>query len=199
MVGGSSDVTPENLDASIEAMQEAVDVPFILFPNAASTGISARADAIFFMSLLNSRDPRFLVQEQVKGAPFVKELDLEPLPMGYVVVAPGMKVGEVGNVDPVPRDEPGLARAYGLCTQYFGMDYVYLEAGSGAPDPVPPPLVESTAEAVEIPVIVGGGIRTADQAAALVEAGADILVTGTLVEEVEDVEGRVSQIVGALG
>lgn len=199
MVGGSREVTPESLDVAIATMQEAVDLPFILFPNGAKTGISGKADAIFFMSLLNSRDPRFLVREQVEGAPVIRELDLEPIPMGYVVVEPGMTVGEVGQADLVPRDEPDQAAAYGLCAQYFGMALVYLEAGSGAPEPVPIPLVKATAEAIDVPLVVGGGIRQPEQARALTEAGADVLVTGTLVEEVDDVEGRVAPVVDALG
>lgn len=199
MVGGSTEVTPDALDATVEAVQEAAGCPVILFPNAAATGISPHADAIFFMSLLNSADPRFLVREQVRGAPVVRELGIEPIPMGYLVVAPGMKVGEVGQAEALPRDDPEKAAAYALCAEYFGMELVYLEAGSGAPDPVPAALVAAVKEAVSIPVVVGGGIRTPDDARALVKAGADVLVTGTLVEEVGDVEAAVGALVEAMG
>lgn len=198
MVGGSTEVTPDALDATVAAVKEATGLPTILFPNAAATGISPHADAIFFMSLLNSTDPRFLVREQVRGAPLVKELGIEPIPMGYLVVAPGMRVGEVGRAEPLPRDDPDAAVAYALAAQYLGMALVYLEAGSGAPDPVPAELVAAVREAVDVPVVVGGGIRAPDDARALAKAGADVLVTGTLVEEVADVEGRVRALVDAL-
>jgi phosphoglycerol geranylgeranyltransferase len=94
-----------------------------------------------------------------------------------------MTVGEVGEADPVPRDQPELALEYALTAQYFGMDLVYLEAGSGAPDPVPATMIQRVKEDLEIPLVVGGGIRTSAAARRVTEAGADIVVTGTVVEE----------------
>jgi len=103
--------------------------------------------------------------------------------MGYIIVAPGMKVGEVGQADVIPRDSPKTAVAYALAAQYLGMKYVYLEAGSGAPEPVPEEMIRAVRSAIDVPLLVGGGIRDAETAARVKGAGASIVVTGTVVEE----------------
>jgi phosphoglycerol geranylgeranyltransferase len=123
-----------------------------------------------------------VIGEQVMGAPIVAKIGVEPVSMGYVIVEPGMKVGEVGQAELVKRNDPKTAVAYGLAAQFMGMDLIYFEAGSGAPEPVPPEMVAAVKEKLRIPIIVGGGIRSAEQAALLRKAGADIIVTGTLVE-----------------
>ncbi len=181
MIGGSTDVTQENLDATAVAIKKVVKIPVIYFPSGAHA-ISPYTDAIFFMSMLNSRNVRMVIGEQVMGAPIVEKLCLEPVSMGYVIVEPGMKVGEVGQADLVKRSDLKAAVAYGLAAQFMGMDLIYYEAGSGAPEPVPGEMVAAVKSKLKIPVIVGGGIRSADQAAALRKSGADIVVTGTLVE-----------------
>lgn len=181
MVGGSTGVTEKRLDRAITAIKAKVARPVILFPRGAGA-LSSKADGVYFMSLLNSKSRRFLIEEQVRGAPIVRALGLEPLPLGYIVVEPGMKVGEVGAAEPVHRSDIETAVAYALCAQYLGMRFVYLEAGSGAPEPIPAEMVSAVKEAIEISLIVGGGVREPEQAGKLAQAGADILVTGTLVE-----------------
>jgi phosphoglycerol geranylgeranyltransferase len=183
LVGGSTDVTAKGLTAVTEAVKEASGKPVIHFPSGAGT-VGPAVDALLFMSTLNSRSRRFLVGEQVAGAPFIREMGLETIPLGYVLVEPGMTVGEVSDADLLPRTPEGAeeARAYALTAQFFGMELVYLEAGSGADEPVPTGHVEAAAEA-DIPVVVGGGIRTPEAARERVEAGADVVVTGTLAEE----------------
>lgn len=188
MVGGSTDVTQENLDATVLAIKKAVAVPVIYFPSGAHA-ISPHSDAIYFMSMLNSRNIRMVIGEQVTGAPVVAKLGLEPISMGYVIVEPGMKVGEVGQANLIKRDDLRTAVAYGLAAQFMGMDLIYYEAGSGAPSPVPAEMVAAVKGKVRIPVIVGGGIRTAEQAKVLRKAGADVVVTGTLVEGSKFAEG----------
>jgi phosphoglycerol geranylgeranyltransferase len=110
-------------------------------------------------------------------------MELEAIPMGYLVVAPGMRVGEVGDVDAVARDDLAGATGYALAAELLGMRFVYLEAGSGAPAPVPVEMVRAVREVVAVPLIVGGGIRSGPEAKALLDAGANILVTGTITEE----------------
>ena len=185
MVGGSTGVTQENLDATVKGIQSVVEIPVILFPAGADT-ISKHADAIYFMSMLNSKTTRVLVGEQVRASKTIKDLGLETISMGYVIVEPGMKVGEVGRADPLPRDDPELAVNYALAAEFFGMDLFYLEAGSGAPAPVPLEIVRAVREEISIPLVVGGGIRDGRSAQDLVEAGADVLVTGTAVERTRD-------------
>ena len=113
----------------------------------------------------------------------MRALGLEPIPLGYLVIEPGMRVGEVGEVDVIPRDDPASAAGYALAAEYLGMRFVYLEAGSGAPSPVPVPIVRAVREVVSIPIIVGGGIRSGAEARELLAAGANGLVTGTITEE----------------
>ncbi len=187
MIGGSTGVTQEKVDASILAIKEAAKVPTILFP-ASAANLSRHADALYFMSLLNSRDPRLIVGEQRRAAPLVKRWGLETIPMAYLVVEPGMRAGEVGRADPIPRGEPETAVGYALAAQMLGMKLVYLEAGSGAPEPVPSPMIRAVHEALDIPLVVGGGIRSPEAAGAVARAGADIVVTGTVVERAKDGE-----------
>lgn len=184
MVGGSTGVTEDNLDALVLGIKNATGLPIIHFPNHGGA-ISRHVDAIWFMSLLNSRNPRFITREQMLGAPILKALGIEPLSLGYVIVEPGMTVGRVSDAEVIPRAPEGaeLAAAYALATEYFGMRFVYLEAGSGADQHVPPGHVRAVKQACSIPVIAGGGIRSGAQAKSLLDAGADVLVTGTIAEE----------------
>ena len=181
MVGGSTGVTQENLDLTVDEIKDRCPLPVIYFPSGANA-IAKRCDAIYFMSMLNSRNVRNLTGEQWKAAPVIKSLGIEPISMGYIIVEPGMKVGEIGEADTVERDDLSRAVGYALAAEYFGMALVYLEAGSGAPEPVPEPMVRAVKERVNIPVIVGGGISDPNLARGLCDAGADIIVTGTLVE-----------------
>jgi phosphoglycerol geranylgeranyltransferase len=196
MVGGSTGFTRQQLEATVKAVKGRVSIPVILFPGSGESGLSPEADAVFFMSMLNSRNPRFVVEEQANFADEIREMGLEAIPMGYLVVEPGGRVGQVGEARLLPRDKPEEAVKYALAAQYFGMDYVYLEAGSGAEAPVPIPLIQAVHRKIDIPLIVGGGIRSAQTARSLVEAGADILVTGNLLEGQVDVQKTIGEIVG---
>lgn len=178
MVGGSSLVLTSHLDNIIKAIKKKVKIPIILFPNNV-TGISRYADAIWFMSLLNSSDPYFITGAQILGAPLIKEYGLEPIPMGYIVIGGGGSVGVIGRVSPIPFNKPDLTVAHAIAAQYFGMRFVYLEAGSGAEKPVPTEMVRKVKSIIDIPLIVGGGIRTVEKAKEIVMAGADIIVSST--------------------
>jgi phosphoglycerol geranylgeranyltransferase len=159
--------------------------------------VSRFADAIFFMSLLNSSTPRFLIRAQAKGAPSVKRFKLEPIPLGYLVVGDSKTaVSSVGRASRIPYSKPELAASYALAAQFLGMRFVYLEAGSGAEHPVETSMVEKVSSDLDIPVIVGGGIRTPDQARALAKSGASAIVTGTLLEQ--QGPGPVKSIVSAM-
>ncbi|HTY74286.1 MAG TPA: geranylgeranylglyceryl/heptaprenylglyceryl phosphate synthase [Candidatus Nanoarchaeia archaeon] len=193
MIGGSTFTSQVHLDNVLQAIREAVKIPTILFPNNI-TGISRYADAIWFMSLLNSVDPYFLVGAQILGAPLVKKYGIEPLSMGYVIVGEGGTAGIVGKAIPVPYNKPELAAAHALAGEYFGMRFIYLEGGSGAKDPVPPEMIRCVKNLINAKLIVGGGIRTKEQATAAASAGADIIVTGNVVEAAGS-EQRVAEII----
>jgi len=193
MIGGSTFVSQAHLDAVVKAIRRTVKIPTILFPNNI-TGISRHADAIWFMSLLNSVDPYFLIGAQILGAPLVKKYGLEPISMGYVIVGEGGTAGIVGKAIAVPYNKPELAAAHALAGQYLGMHFIYLEGGSGAKNPVPPEMIRTVKHFIDIPLIVGGGIRTKEQALAAASAGAEIIVTGNITESIHAKE-KVSEII----
>ncbi|MCC6017642.1 MAG: geranylgeranylglyceryl/heptaprenylglyceryl phosphate synthase [Candidatus Verstraetearchaeota archaeon] len=183
MIGGSIGVCERNLDDIIlNIKKEIKDVPIILFPGNVS-GISRYADAIWFMSLLNSSNTYYVIDAQAQGAIIVERYGLEAIPMGYIILGEGGAAGYIGYARPIPYNRPEIAVMYALAGNYLGMRYIYLEAGSGAKEPVPPEIIHAVKKVVKGKVIVGGGIRTVNQAINAVKAGADIIVTGTLIEE----------------
>jgi phosphoglycerol geranylgeranyltransferase len=193
MIGGSTFVSTTHLDSVVKIVKRTVDIPVILFPNNI-TGISRHADAIWFMSLLNSVDPYFLMGAQILGAPLVKKYNIEPISMGYLIVGEGGTAGVVGKAIAVPYDKPELAVAHALAGQYLGMHFIYLEAGSGAKEPVPPDMIRTVKHCVDVSLIVGGGIRSRGQALAAASAGADVIVTGNVVEDT-GVRRKISEII----
>jgi len=193
MIGGSTFVSQSHLDDVVKVIKRTVKIPTILFPNNI-TGISRHADAIWFMSLLNSVDPYFLIGAQILGAPLVKKYGLEPISMGYIIVGEGGTAGVVGKAIAVPYNKPELVAAHALAGQYLGMHFIYLEGGSGAKTPVPPEMIRTVKHFIDIPLIVGGGIRTKKQALSAVSAGADIIVTGNIIEST-DAKQKVSEII----
>ena len=196
MIGGSTFVSQAHLDEVVKSVKQTVDLPTILFPNNI-TGISRHADAIWFMSLLNSVDPYFLIGAQILGAPLVKKFGLEPISLGYVIVGEGGTAGIVGKAIPVPYDKPELAAAHALAGQFLGMHFLYLEGGSGAKTPVPPEMIGAVKHCIDIPLIVGGGIKSREQALAAASSGADVIVTGNLIET-GDAKGKVSEIIAGI-
>jgi len=182
MVGGSTVTSVYELDAIVRAIKRS-KLPVILFPNAVS-GLSQYADAVFFMSLLNSINPYYLSGAQALGAPFVKRYRLEPIPLAYLIIGEHTgAAGFVGNANPIPKDKPELAAIYALAAEYLGMRFVYLEAGSGAKNTISPQMVETVRKNSSIHVVVGGGIRSPEQARSLAKAGAHLIVTGTVTEQ----------------
>jgi phosphoglycerol geranylgeranyltransferase len=182
MVGGSTVASTSQLDEIVSTISAAVNIPVILFPNNV-TGISKHADAIWFMSLLNSNSPYFITGIQALAAPIVKRYNLEAIPLGYLIVGEGSTAAYIGQAHPIPLDKPEVALIYALAAQYLGMRFVYLEAGSRAKKHVTGDMVRLVKAGVDVPVIVGGGIRSKAVAKELVQAGADFIVTGTLIEQ----------------
>jgi phosphoglycerol geranylgeranyltransferase len=182
MVGGSTATSIYELDAMVKAIKSA-GLYTILFPNDVA-GISKYADAVFFMSLLNSLNPYYLSGAQALGAPLVRRYGIEPIPLAYLIVGQNAgAAGFVGNANPIPYDKPELAAIYALAAEYLGMRFVYLEAGSGAKQNVSPQMVGAVKKTCKMQIIVGGGIRTPAQAKTLVKAGASVIVTGTIAEK----------------
>ena len=199
LVGGSSGTDMDNVHNTVIAIQEALElvtwassqdsdlneknwkVPVVLFPQGA-TALSPAADAITFMMLMNSKSPKFLIEEQVAGSLFIKKAKIAPLPMGYIICAPGGKAGEVGMADLIQPDEEERIAAYATTAEYYGFKIIYLEAGSGAENPVSPNLIKAAKESCDLTIVVGGGIRDGESAKIAADAGADWIITGNLTE-----------------
>jgi len=196
MVGGSTVVSVPQLDEVVKEVKAEVEIPVVLFPNNV-TGISQYADAIWFMSLLNSDNPLFITGIQALGAPLIKRYGLETLSLGYIIVDAGSAAAYIGQARALPREKPEIVASYALTAQYLGMHFVYLEAGSGAREHVPSEMISAVKKVLDIPLIVGGGIRTREDAKAVVKAGADVVVTGTVVEE-ERLKGEIGEIIAEI-
>ncbi|WP_440060074.1 geranylgeranylglyceryl/heptaprenylglyceryl phosphate synthase [Thermogladius sp. 4427co] len=191
LVGGSIGVSPESAGEVSTILKKATGLPVIIFPGNINC-LTPKADAVLFMVLMNSLEPYYLIQAQVQAAPLVKKYGLEPLPTGYLVVYGDTAVAHVGRVQPIPPEKPEIALAYALAAEMMGYRFIYLEAGSGASKPVPETFPQLIKKHSGITIIVGGGIKSPETANRLAKAGADIIVTGTIVEE--DIEKAVSII-----
>jgi phosphoglycerol geranylgeranyltransferase len=194
MVGGSTVTSTQQLEKTVKAIKNAVKIPVILFPNNVS-GICSQADAVWFMSLLNSADPYFIVGAQVLAAPLIKKLELEPIPLGYIIVGDASAASIIGRAFPIPLNKPELAASHALAAEYFGMHFVYLDAGSGAKQTVPHQMIKAVKSVVNVPLIVGGGIRNGEQVKEVVNAGADVVVTGTVTEEESNLNEKLQELI----
>lgn len=197
MIGGSTEIDHEKMSDTIDRIKEATDLKVIIFPGSASM-ISDRADAIYFMSLMNSKKREYLMEHQVKAAPFLKSMGIETISMGYLVFDPGMTVGRVGDAELIGREDVETADSYALAAEMFGMKLLYLEAGSGSPTHVSEKVISGIKKFLNIPLIVGGGIRTVAAAESVVRAGADIVVTGTIAEKAKNVYSSLSPIISSI-
>lgn len=180
MVGGSTAFGI--LDETVKEIKSKVDKPVILFPGNVN-GLTKYADAVFFMSLLNSSNPYWIIEAQMLCAPAARLFGLETISMAYLVIEPGGSAGWVGEAHLIPRDKPKLAAAYAMAAETIGYKLVYLEAGSGAGMSVPAEMVRLVSSTIGIPLVVGGGIVTLEQAVDIVKAGAKIIVQGNIVEK----------------
>ena len=180
-VGGS--FTFKHIGDVIARLKENVTIPVILFPGDV-TQLSANADALLMLSLISGRNPEYLIGNHVLAAPRIMEYGLEPIPTGYIVLNGGKKtaVSYISNTNPIPSEQHDIIVATALAGKYLGLKMIYLETGSGATHTASPDLVKKVKSTVDLPLIVGGGIKTTEQVKALFDAGADIAVIGTLFE-----------------
>lgn len=180
-VGGSVGAQGELLDETIRIIKENCSLPVVLFPGNIAT-LSKQADAVYFMSLLNSLDPYYISGAQTAAAMPVKKMGLESIPTSYVVIEPGRAVGWVGRAQLIPRNIPYLAAATALAGQLMGSQLVILESGGGAESPAPPEMVSIVKKTIDIPLLVAGGVRSEQFAYETIKAGADIVHVGAAIE-----------------
>ena len=186
-VGGSL-LHGENFDQMIHQIKVAAGKhPVIIFPGSLQQ-ISPHADALLFLSLISGRNPDHLIGSQVIAAPIIRQMKLEAISCGYMLIESG-KINSaefISNSKPIPRDKPGIALAHVMAAEYLGLKSVYLEAGSGALQSVPEEMIQLISKSTDIMLFTGGGIRNAEEAAAKAKAGADFVVVGNFFEAEEN-------------
>lgn len=182
LLGGS--LLTKDLHSIAEVLKSSTTLPIILFPGD-SMHLTPHADAVLYMSLISGRNPNYLIGEQVKAAPWIQQYNLEAIPTGYMLIDGGNRttVEFMSGTVPIPRNKPDIAGIHALAAQYLGMKMVYLEAGSGAELPIPDDMISKVDSQIAVPLIVGGGIRSPELAAQKVNAGANFIVTGNILEE----------------
>jgi phosphoglycerol geranylgeranyltransferase len=185
LIGGSVGVQGEVLDYVTKNIKEETEkngIPIILFPGNIAT-LTKYADAVYFMTLINSRNTYWMSLAQILAAPVVKRMGIEAIPIGYIVVEPGGSVGWVGDVNLIPREKTKIAVAAALAAQYMGNHFVLMDVGSGSKNPVPNEMVKEVSKAIDVPLIVAGGMKNENDILSIAKCGADILQIGTLIQE----------------
>jgi len=183
LVGGSL-IVDDSFEQCITSIKKHTTLPVVIFPGGVMQ-ISKDADAILFLSLLSGRNPEQLIGNQVLAAPIVKKIGLEAISTAYMLVESGKTTSAefISNTRPLPRHKPDIAVAHALAAEILGFKMIYLEAGSGAEQSVPDEMIGAIAKHCSVPLIVGGGLRTPEEARKKVLAGAKFIVTGTILEK----------------
>ncbi len=182
-VGGSLVVT-DTLDKVVSTIKEKCSIPVVLFPGSPDQ-ITPKADALLYLSLISGRNPELLIGQHVISAPFVKQSGLEIMPVGYMLVDGGTPttVSYISNTNPIPSNKNDIASCTAMAGEMLGLKLIYMDAGSGASRAIPTAMIQQVAKYIQIPLIVGGGITTAEKAKENCLAGADIIVVGNAVEK----------------
>lgn len=182
LVGGSTATLEETKNLVIH-LKSCTSLPIILFPGSHEQLCHA-ADAVLFLSLVSGRNPKYLIEEQIKAVDFLTESNLEVIPTGYILVDGGNEtsVQRVSETTAIPTTEIELIVKTAKACEYMGKQVVYLEAGSGAKNPIPVEIIEHVSQQINIPLLVGGGIRSVSQRDAAYQAGANWVVMGTFFE-----------------
>lgn len=186
---GSSQPIKSDMSIAIKIIKENSNIPVIIFPGSPEQ-IRPNADAILFISLLSGRNPDYLISSHVYAAPVLKKWKMPVLPTAYLLIESGKEtsVEKVSKTKPLKRDDIEAIANHALAGEMLGMKYVYLEAGSGAKNPLTPEIVKKVKDTVSIPIIVGGGIKSAKVVKELSDAGADFIVVGNHFESETEME-----------
>jgi phosphoglycerol geranylgeranyltransferase len=192
-VGGSL-VTTINLAEVVRKIKEHVSIPVVLFPGN-SMHIDPSADALLFLSLISGRNPELLIGQHVIAAPVIRNTRLEVIPTGYMLINSGKltSVAYISNTMPIPEDKYSLAACTAMAGEMLGLQCVYIDAGSGAEKEISPRMIASVKKAVTVPLIVGGGINTAQKAVNALQAGADLIVVGNALEKNPELLNEISE------
>lgn len=185
-VGGSL-VTTINLSEVVKKIKENVTIPVVLFPGN-NIQLEPAADAILFLSLISGRNPELLIGQHVVAAPIIRNTKLEVVPTGYMLINSGKttSVAYISNTTPIPEDKYAIAACTAMAGEMLGLQTIYMDAGSGAEKEISTKMIASVRKAVGLPLIVGGGINSAQKALNAFEAGADMIVVGNALEKNPD-------------
>ena len=185
-VGGSL-LTKNEIHDCISTLKQLTHLPVVIFPGS-PLQIDDAADAIFYLSLISGRNADLLIGRHVETAPILHKMDIEVMPTGYMLIDGGLPttVSYISNTLPIPADKPAIAVATALAGQLLGLQIIYLDAGSGAKQKISVEMISQVTKNVQLPVIVGGGIRTPKEAVESCTAGADIIVAGNAFEQNAD-------------
>lgn len=182
LVGGS--LISVDTNHFISELKKYINLPIILYPGSSSQ-ICKEADAILFLSLLSGRNPEFLISHHVTAAPLIKANNIEAISTGYILVDGGCStsVQYISQTQPIPATKSDIAVATALAGQYMGMKMIYMDAGSGAQNPISKSMVSAVKAQIDIPLMIGGGLRTVETIKQACKAGADIIVVGNALEQ----------------
>lgn len=181
-IGGST-VTRKEFEKTIQIIRSLCSIPVVIFPGA-SHQISEQADAILYLSLLSGRNPDYLIGHHIQSAQELFDMNIEVIPTAYLLIDGGTQssVAYVSQTTPIPRDQTAIVRQTAMAAKMQGKSLIYLDAGSGAKDPVPTRMVEEL-QAIGLPIIIGGGIRDIKTIRSLHDAGTNVVVIGNRLEE----------------
>ena len=181
---GGSLLTRFHLDEKLDYIRARTKAQIILFPGSVQQ-VSPKADAILFLSLISGRNPELLIGQHVLAAPMIRQCGLEALSTGYMLVDGGAPTtaSYISGSLPIPANKPDIAAVTAMAGTMLGMQHIYMDAGSGAKHAVSPQMVKAVASEIDVPLIVGGGIRSAEEAVERAEAGADVIVVGNMTEK----------------
>jgi phosphoglycerol geranylgeranyltransferase len=180
---GGSLITNDAIDTCITSLKQNSDIPVVIFPGN-TMQVHKDADAILFLSLISGRNAEMLIGKHVIAAPYIKQYDLEVIPTGYMLIESGKPTTALymSNTSPIPHDKDDIAVCTAMAGEMLGLKMIYMDAGSGALNHVSYKMIEKVKESIGIPLIVGGGIKNAQQAKEIYSAGADMIVVGNAVE-----------------
>ncbi|MBN2235998.1 MAG: geranylgeranylglyceryl/heptaprenylglyceryl phosphate synthase [Bacteroidales bacterium] len=182
-VGGSL-LSKDLLDACLTAFKSITSIPLVIFPGSVMQ-VNSKADAILLLSLVSGRNADLLIGRHVEAVPYLKQAQIETLSTAYLLIDGGKitTAQYISGTLPIPADKPEIASLTAQAAEMIGHKLVYLDAGSGAISQVPDKMIQQVKKDIQVPLFVGGGIRTPEQAKAKLAAGADLLVIGNVLEQ----------------